>query len=195
MEEKRESRFSWYALIVAIVFVAICTSVVIKFLSQARAANDELIAEHVNKLQQIFKRINESCKITAFRHTKDHIDFLNVISFAGTVIGPLNVLEPENWQGPYVDESITIDGKEYMLLATKTGLYIVPGDGVKLSNGKTIGKTLILSPKSNIERMIRDPQALMSNNKPLAASVEMHQNVFDELTKSDFIDEEIETSY
>ena len=192
MEEKRKSRFSWYAVIGGIIFVAVCTSVILKFLSQARIANDELIAEHVVKLQQIFKQIDDSCKITALRRPHDHIDYLTVISFAGSVVGPLNLLEPKNWQGPYVEESLTMNGKEYMLLATKTGLYVVPGNGVKLSNGKIIGKTLILSPQSNIEQMMHDPQALLSNNKSLAARIETHQSVFEALSKDDFLDEVVE---
>ncbi len=194
-QEKRSGRFSWYALIGALLFVALCVSVTMKFLSQARVANDELIADHVVQLQEIFKRINQTCQITGFRHEKDHIDFLNVISFAGTVIGPMNVLKPNNWQGPYVEESLTMNGKDYQLVSTKEGYYIVPGDGVKLSNGKIIGKTLIISPSSNIERMMRDPDALLSSNRALAGRIETYQTEFDKLTKTDFIDEEIEASY
>ncbi len=193
MEGKRKKGISWYALFLAIVFFAILASVVIKFLTQVRSANDELIAQQVVQLQQIFKRINDSCKITAFRHKKDHLDFLNVISFAGTVVGPMNLLEPQHWEGPYLEESLTVGGVEYQIVGTKSGYFIVPGDGVKLANGLVIGKTLMVTPQSNIERMMRDPQALMSNNKPLAAKIPMYQTVFDKLTKSDFVDEESET--
>ena len=189
-QEKPKSRFTWYAVILALVVVAICTSVIMKYLSQARVANDGLIADQVQQLYTIFNRINESCKITGFRHKKDHIDFLNTISFAGSVVGPMNLLEPEKWQGPYVDESITMNGKEYQIVATKTGFYIVPGDGVKLSNGQIVGKTLMIGPKSNIEQMMRDPQALLSNGSALAARIDTYQNPFAMLVKSDLIDEE-----
>jgi hypothetical protein len=192
-QEKRRRWLSWYTLIISLLFLALFTSVVIKFLSQARVANDELIAEQVIKLQGIFKRINETCKITGFRHEKDYIDFLNVITFAGNVVGPMNLLEPKNWQGPYLDESLTIDGKEYQIVTTKAGYYIVPGDGVKLSNGKIIGKTLTILPTSNIERMMRDSQALMSNNRSLGARIDTYQDASKELPQRDFVGEEIET--
>ncbi len=191
-KEKRSKGISWYALFLAIVFFAILTSVVIKFLTQVRVANDELIADHVVQLQQIFKGINERCKITAFRHKKDHLDFLNVISFAGSVVGPMNLLEPQNWEGPYLEESLTIGGVEYQIVGTKTGYYIVPGDGVKLSNGLVIGKSLMITPQSNIEQMIRDPQALMSNNRELAAKIPMYQSPFEKLTKTDFLEDTAE---
>lgn len=188
-KEKRSKSISWYALFLAIVFFTILTSVVIKFLTQVRIANDELIADHVSQIQQIFKRINDRCKITGFRHKKDHLDFLNVISFAGSVVGSMNLLEPKNWEGPYLEESLTIGGNEYQIVGTKTGYYIVPGDDVKLSNGLVIGKSLMITPQSNIEQMMRDPQALMSNNRPLAAKIPMYQSAFDKLSKTDFIDE------
>ena len=181
-KEKRSKSISWYALFLAIVFFTILTSVVIKFLTQVRIANDELIADHVVQIQQIFKRINDRCKITGFRHKKDHLDFLNVISFAGSVVGSMNLLEPKNWEGPYLEESLTIGGNEYQIVGTKTGYYIVPGDDVKLSNGLVIGKSLMITPQSNIEQMMRDSQALMSNNRSLAAKIPMYQSAFDTLS-------------
>ena len=191
-KEKRSKGISWYALFLAIVFFAILTSVVIKFLTQVRIANDGLIADHVTQLQQIFNRINEQCKITNFRHKKDHLDFLNVISFAGSVVGPMNLLEPQNWEGPYLQESLTVGGVEYQIVGTKTGYYIVPGDGVKLANGLIVGKSLMITPQSNIEKMIRNPQALLSNNRALAARIPMYQSPFEKLVKTEVIDQVVE---
>jgi hypothetical protein len=188
--KKKTRRIPWYALILAVAFLAVLTTVVIKFITQIRVANDELIAEQVVQLQQIFTRINDRCKITNFRHKKDHLDFLNVISFAGSVVGPMNLLEPQNWEGPYLQENLTIGGIEYEIVGTKTGYYIVPGDGVELSNGQVIGKSLIITPQSNIENMIRDPQALMSNNRPLAAKIPMYETLFEKLRNIDYADVE-----
>lgn len=58
-----------------------------------------------------------------------------------------------------------------MQARTNEGLYIVPGDGVKLADGKVIGKTLLIGLDSDIERMMGDPQALLSNGKPLTARI------------------------
>lgn len=193
-QERKRRGISWYALFLALVFFAILTSVVIKFITQVRVENDELIAEHVQKLHRIFTRINDTCKITNFRHKKDHLDFLNVISFAGTVVGPMNLLEPQHWEGPYLEESLTINGIEYQLVGTKSGYYIVPGDGVQLANGQEIGKSLMITPQSNIEKMMRDPQALMSNNKPLAAKIPMYKTLFERLTRTDVSDDDRETA-
>lgn len=189
MKEKIRQR-PWLSIIGATLFIGIFALVTFKFLSQAKRANDELIADHVAQLHEIFQKINSTCKITGFRHQKDHIDFLNVSSFEGSVIGPMNLLEPKNWKGPYLKESLTMNGKEYQILKTKTGYYIVPGDGVKLANGKVIGTTLLVTPLSDIESMMRDPNALLSSNRPLAARIETYQNPFQSLNKGDFLEDE-----
>ena len=190
METKGKISRKKLAIVLAVVFMCIFSFVVYKFLGQAKRANDELIADHVAQLHHIFQKINSSCKITGFRHQKDHIDFLNVISFEGSVVGPMNLLEPKKWQGPYVKETLTMSGKDYQIIKAKTGYYIAPGDGVKLSNGKVIGSTLMITPLSDIESMIRDPQALFSNGKPLAARIETYQNPFESLNKGDFLNDE-----
>lgn len=166
----------WYGGLVALAFLALFSMITVKYVYQARRANDELIAQHVEKLQKIFKDINDTCKINGFRHQQAYVDFLNVTCFEGSMVGPMSLLEPKNWKGPYLKESLTIDGKEYQIVGTKKGYYIVPGEGVKLANGKVIGKTLLINSSSDIEAMLRDSNALLSNDKPLAALIPMYQN-------------------
>lgn len=172
----RRKRNYWYAGIVAALFLGVFSFICVKYVYQARRANDELIAQHIEKLQSIFKDINDTCKINGFRHPKHYIDFLNVACFEGSVVGPMSLLEPKGWKGPYLKESLTIGGKEYEIVATKKGYYVIPGDGVTLANGKVIGKTLVINDSSDIDSMIHDPQTLLSNNKPLAARIETYQN-------------------
>lgn len=171
---KTQHKKYWYGGLVAILFMGAFAFMTIKYLRQSKRANDALIAEHIEKLQRIFKDINDCCKINAFRPGKNHIDFLNVSNFEGTVVGPMSLLEPKNWRGPYMNESLTIDGKEYQIVSTKKGYYIVPGDGVTLANGKVIGKTLVINNTTDIDALMHDPQGLMSSQgKPLAARIEI----------------------
>lgn len=176
MEHKiHHKRKYWYAGIVATAFLALFLFVTFKYFYQATRANDEVIADQIAKLHDIFEEINNTCKIIGFRHPKEYIDFLNVGSFEGSVVGPMNLLEPKNWKGPYLKESLTIEGKEYQIISTKRGYYIVPGDGVKLANGKVIGKTLIVNENSDIDALMRDPKELNSNGRPLAARIDTYQ--------------------
>lgn len=184
-----------YPLLLGVIFTAFFAFVVVKFISQARKANDELIATQIQQLSGIFKKINESAKIIGFRHPKNYIDFLNVRSFQGSEVGPMSLLDPKKWQGPYLDENLSIEGHEYQIIVTKKGSYIVPGNGVKLANGVVVGKTLTIDPKSDIEALMRDPKALLSGDKPLAAHVETYQNPVEALSKSDILSEEVESAY
>ena len=63
---------------------------------------DVMIAEHIEQLSAIFKRIGKECGIIDFEHQRNYIDFLNVIAFEGSEVGPMNLRYPTKWQGPYV---------------------------------------------------------------------------------------------
>lgn len=184
----RKKRF-WYVGLVACAFLALFAFLTIHYVYQARRANDELIAQQVQQLKNIFKEINDTCKINGFRHEKDYIDFLNVASFEGSVVGPMSLMEPKNWKGPYLKESLTIGGKEYQIVTTKKGYYIVPGDGVALANGKVIGKTLIINSNSDIDALVKDPQALISNGKPLAARIDTYKDTILALEKGEPVED------
>ncbi len=198
MERTHQPRlrgYHWHTAIIAIAFLIFFVFMTMKFLKQISVANDQAIAEHVQQLQGIFKQINESCKIVGFRSTKNQINFLNVISFAGSILGPMALAEPKNWKGPYMQENPESEGRNYQIVVTKSGDYILPGDGVKLSNGKVIGKTLVLNAKSDIEAMMLDPKALLSGTRPLAARIEVNQRKPIRESYNDTLAEEIEASY
>lgn len=157
-----------------------------------RKPNDETIAEHIRMLSEIFRRINKTCQITGFRHQKDHIDFLNVEKFSGSVIGSMNLKNPSGWQGPYLEKNLTIENKYYQIVSTKYGYFILPDNGVDLSNGQIIGRSLIITPETNIELLMRDPKALMSNNKVLAARIDTVKTDFAKLDKGDYLSENVD---
>lgn len=168
----------WFPVILGLLFLALFIFVSIRFIFQSRKVNDQLIAEHISQLDDIFKKINNSCKIAGFEHQKNHIDFLNVTEFSSSTVGPVNLYHPEKWEGPYLNQNLTIESKEYQIVRTKKGYYILPGDGVALSNGIIIGKNLIITPEIDIEALWHDPNFLLSNGKPLAAKIETASDFF-----------------
>ncbi|MFA6065583.1 MAG: hypothetical protein WC707_00160 [Candidatus Babeliaceae bacterium] len=142
-----------------------------------KTINDQLIAQQVHELASIFKRINDTCHITKFKHEKNYIDFLNTRAFEGSEVGPMVVMFPKKWQGPYLHDNFTIQDQYYQILNTKYGYFIVPGDGVKLSNNKIIGKDIILNHDTDIPAMINDKNMLLFENKPLAAPIDVKTSV------------------
>lgn len=129
------------------------------------------IAIQIEQLATIFKKIDAACGILDFDNEKNTINFLNVKSFAGTKIGPMTLHYPDRWEGPYLDENPTAQDKPYVILQTHKGCFIVPGDGIKLSNNKTIGRDLILNKDTDIEKLMHDANALLYENQPLVAKI------------------------
>ncbi|MDP3889557.1 MAG: hypothetical protein Q8Q25_03385 [bacterium] len=128
-----------------------------------------MITEEVAKLAYIFQRIDQTCSILSFDYQKNPINFLNVKTFTGSEVGPMNLVHPEKWEGPYLEDNPTIQGKEYQVVKTNQGYFITPGDGVKLPNGKIVGVDIVLDEKADIAALMRDENALMFQGKALAA--------------------------
>jgi hypothetical protein len=148
-----------------------------QFTKEARIIINQVIADDVIRLKAIFDRIDTECGIQNFDHERNYIDFLTVKSFVSSEIGALNLITPEKWQGPYVQDNPTIQSKKYEIVLTKNGYYIVPGTGVQLSNGKVMGKDIIITPATNIDEFVNEEHGLYYKGKALVAPVKMHKKV------------------
>ena len=131
-----------------------------------------IIAHDVALLADVFHKIHQDCGIIDFDAQKNAINFLNVKTFAGSEVGPMNLTYPEKWQGPYVKENPTIYHITYQVVSTKKGYFITPGDGVTLPNKKVVGKDIVLDKNADIQNMMTNPQALQYKDKPLAARLD-----------------------
>ncbi len=143
---------------------------IVLFWRESKTITDELIANDVHMLASIFNKINEDCVIIDFEHQQNYIDFLNVKSFVGSEVGPMNLMRPEKWQGPYVDDNPTVQEIDYQVVRTTKGHFIVPGPGVVLANGKLIGEDIVFDENADIQALI-DDGTLMYESKPLAAPI------------------------
>lgn len=152
-----------------VLFVVLVGIALFRLFYQVRTISDEMISREVVQLVDIFKRIDKKCRIISFDYQKNHINFLNVKSFVGSEVGPMNLVYPENWEGPYLEDNPIIQGKEYQIVNTKKGYFITPGDGVVLNNRKVVGKDIILDENADIPAMMLDENALNFKGKALAA--------------------------
>ncbi|MBA3954024.1 hypothetical protein H0X48_01775 [Candidatus Dependentiae bacterium] len=175
-------------LVLGAVFILLFITISMRYVAQARKLDDKIIAQNIEKLAAIFQKIHQCCVITGFAHHKNTIDFLNVISFKGDRLGSMELQYPEKWEGPYLEQPLVSNGKEYQVVSTTKGYFIVPGDGVKLSNGKVIGKDIIIDNTADVAALMRNPEALLSQGQPLAAPLEkvsIHQNKITHATDLD----------
>lgn len=183
------TRNTLISIIIIVVLGILFVASMFMYWYQVKIDTNELISQQVMQLQQIFKKIDEVAGIVDFDHQKSYIDFLNVGSFSGSEVGAMNLRDPKKWQGPYLKENPTIQEQNYQIVRTKKGFFIVPGDGVVLSNGKIIGKDIIFDENADIPAMMSDPTMLNFQNKALAAPLQMSaQKMPDLLIDTDTFD-------
>jgi hypothetical protein len=132
-----------------------------------------IMAHDVAQLKEVFQKIHQDCGIIDFDAQKNPINFLNVMTFIGSEVGPMNLTYPEKWQGPYLKDNPTIYHITYQVVSTKQGYFITPGDGVTLPNKKVVGKDIVLDKKANITQMMKNPQELSYKDQPLAAHLDL----------------------
>lgn len=166
----KKTLFPLFVVSLLIGFIAV-TWYVTKY--YAKEGSSVIIARDIAQLRDIFNRIHKTCGIIDFDYQKNQINFLNVKEFTGSEVGPMNLVYPDKWEGPYLEDNPTMQAKEYQIVETKKGYFITPGKGVKLPNGKVIGKDIILDKDADILLMMEDPHKLMYNGTALAAPLEI----------------------
>lgn len=133
----------------------------------------EIINKDIKKIAVAIEKIEKDCKILNFASKKNVINFLNVKAFVGSEVGPVNLKHPEKWQGPYLQDNPTLQGIEYLLVVTKKGYFVTPGEGVKLPNGKVIGTDIKFDKLSDIAAMMVNDDQLRCQGKAMAVQVEI----------------------
>jgi hypothetical protein len=170
--KKRASKM--WAIGVGSVLAVLLASTIGVFLYNARMLTDRIIVRDIGDLDAIFKTIHERAVITGFEHDVNYVDFLNITSFAGrSGFGPINLRNPEGWEGPYVEDNPKVQTKLYEIVRTKQGHFLVPGSGVKLSSGLILGRDIILDKDADIQVLIEEKTLVDKNGNPLAVKIEV----------------------
>lgn len=146
---------------------------VVNWWYRGRVETGAIMAEEIEILAGIFKKIHNSCTILSFDNQKNEINFLNVKKdgFVGSQVGPMNLAHPEKWEGPYVVENLKMFDHVYQIVRTNKGYFITPGEGVELPNGKVIGKDIIFDMDADIIHMMHEESLLDFKGRPLAAQI------------------------
>lgn len=121
---------------------------------------DHLIRRDVARISLALKKIDQDADITSFEHVKNHVNFLNVVDFVGSEVGPMNLKKPKGWQGPYMNDNPTMHEQYYLVVNLDGKYYITPGEGVKISSGQRIGKQIHLNNEADISGLASQGLAL-----------------------------------
>lgn len=166
-------------IIFSLLTLAVITFLVgLTFFSWRKVAKRDIglyIVEDIARLAAIFERIDATAGILGFDYQKNPINFLNIKKdgFVGSELGSMNLKYPDKWEGPYEYEMPRIQEEDYIIVRTKKGYFITPADGVRLPNGKIIGKDIILDEDADIEHMMHDDQLLSYQGMSLAAKIKI----------------------
>lgn len=156
-----------------LIIAALLVISIFSFKKLLKSDTSTYIAQDIAQLVTIFAKIDATAGILGFDHQKNEINFLNIKKdgFVGSEVGSMNLIDPKKWDGPYFTEVPKMQEEDYMVVRTKKGYYITPGDGVTLPNGKIIGKDILFDEDADIEAMMHDDQALSYQGQPLAARI------------------------
>jgi hypothetical protein len=155
-------------LAIALFCIFIIIAIYNTFVS-TKSYEGEIMQRDVAHLVDVLAQIEKDCKIISLESQKNSINFLNVKSFVGSQVGPINLKHPDRWKGPYLEVNPSIQSIEYLLVRTKKGYFVTPGEGVKLPNGKIVGTDIKLDENADIEAMMKDEKQLGYKGKALAA--------------------------
>lgn len=163
--------FTLMAVTGVLTFLVLITIVDTVYRSKTDAG--AIIAHDIELLRDTFQKIHRDCGIIDFDAQKNSINFLNVAKFSGSEVGPMNLVHPDKWHGPYLQENPTMYHIAYQVVSTKKGYFITPGDDVRLPNKKVVGKDIILDKNADIEKMMLDQQAFLYKDKVFAARLDL----------------------
>ena len=162
----------WLPVATSILFVALLGISVFNLIYRTREIKDEIISSDIARLSKIFEKINKDCEILGFDYPKNNINFLNVAKFSGSEIGSMNLAYPSQWKGPYLKDNLEIQQKVYQVVKTNYGYFIVPGQGVILSDKKIIGEDIIFDKRTDIEKLTAKGGVLYNYGRPLAKKLQ-----------------------
>jgi len=173
------------AIVVGLILLGLLSFTLFRFYQSARAVSQKVIASNVEQIGQALENIDATCEIVAILRDRALIDFLQVQAFAGNQIGPLQLRRPDKWQGPYIDHNLLMQNIPYELVKTREGFYVVPGNGVRLDNGKVIGHDIVFDAETDIGAYINEVWGLEVHGDLLVRKVtfkHLIQNDFQPLT-------------
>jgi hypothetical protein len=183
MISKKISRNGILPWIVGAIFIILFAISAITLWRNSRQSLDEAAHDDIVKLQKVFERIHKDCYIVDFERICNPIDFLNVVTFSSDRVGSMELAFARRWKGPYLKHNLRIQNKLYAVLKNKQGYFIVPGYGVRLANGKIIGKTLRLDQNCDMKKLMQDYNALLSESGVLAAQIKVGSRFMKNMSK------------
>lgn len=142
-----------------------------------------VISNDIENIVTALNKIDKSCNILSVKNNSNYIDFLNVKKFVGSEVGCLNLAFPEEWDGPYLYDNPSFEGKMYEIIRLDNQYFVLPGRNVKLPNGLVVGKDFDYNSATRVEEMLEIGGYLNYKGQPLGKILEFEVGDWDSVAK------------
>jgi len=150
--------------LVSIVLLIVCTA---HFVGQSSEWNAGTVRADLSHLEEALKNFDGDCGIQEVLSGGHSLLFLTQTARPTDAFAAFKLANENTWRGPYIHKVPVAQGYPYMLLKTNKGLFIVPGEGVRLPKGSILGKEFFLTAESNLKALSAAGGILSHNGEPL----------------------------
>jgi hypothetical protein len=130
-----------------------------------------IIEDDVKLVTLVLEKIDAKCNILNIEDDYNEVNFLNVASFKGSQVGPINLAYPDRWEGPYLRVNPTIQKKFYEIVRAKDGYFVMPGKGVRLPHGLVMGEDIKITSETAVRPMLERESPLLYEGRFFAAKL------------------------
>lgn len=164
--------FKRYFPVISTLFFAFIVFVFVirVFYSRPRIVS-AIIEDDIKLITLALEKIDAKCNILSVEDDYNEIDFLNVKSFSGSQVGPINLAYADRWEGPYLRVNPTLQEKFYEIVKAKDGLFIMPGRGVRLPNGLVVGEDFKVTSETEVATLTEKGGPLSHYGKTFATKL------------------------
>lgn len=147
--------------------ITLCT---LHFVMRAPQWQISAVQTDLHRIGAAIRQLDTDCYITDMRVGLHPVSILTRHTLNE---GPLylNLQHPKKWKGPYLHRIPTLQDKPYQLLKTNTGLFVVPGEGVKLPSGLVIGEDIEWRADTDVNALAASGGSLFYKSGPIAYEV------------------------
>lgn len=161
----------YFPFVSTLFFVLIFVIFLFRFFYSRPRIVAAIIADDVKLITLALEKIDTRCNILSVEGDVSDVDFLNVKTFSGSQVGPLALAYPKRWEGPYVTVNPTLQDIFYEIVRAADGIFVMPGRGVRLPNGLTVGKEFMVTRQTKVSELIKESGPLRYEDSVFASKL------------------------
>lgn len=150
-----------------VVLISLCT---LHFVMRSPQWRVSVVQSDLHRIAKALRALDRDCFICDMRVGLHPVQILTR-THANQNSMYIRLKNPEKWRGAYLEHVPTLQSKPYQLLKTNKSLFIVPGEGVTLPSGLTIGTDVEWHADTDVASLAAAGGPLFYKSGPVALEV------------------------